>query len=400
MNYYNYKAKDASGRYQDGTIEAVDEKQAGALLRSHGLFVIRINPKVKLLSGDLSFMKGVSQSEVAHFTRYLATMLGTGLPLTDALSNLQSQSSPALAEVISSMTRDISGGSNLSDAMGRFPKVFNNLYFNLVRAGEASGTIDESLNRLADTLEKELDFKGKVTGAMVYPIIVVSAMGIIATIMMTVVIPKIAEVYKQFGADLPLPTQILITVSNFITNYTIVVIIVLAGVVIAYRSFKQTPAGDYFLSNLSFKIPVFGSLNKEVTLAVMTRTLGAMVGSGISILEALNIVADTVGNNIYREGLMIAAKDVEKGFPFSMSLKNDQNFPTIISQMVGIGEETGTMDKSLQRLAVFFEDSAERRVKTLTTALEPILILIMGVGVAGLAIAILMPMFNLVNVIK
>jgi type IV pilus assembly protein PilC len=400
MNTFNYRAKDKLGKVVLGQIEAVDDRQAAVMLRNRGLFVVDIKIRSGLLEAATAIRGGVSEQELANFTRYLATMLSTGLPLTDALSNLQSQASAALGEIIASVTRDISGGLSMSEAMGRFPKTFNHLYVSLVKAGETSGTVDEALSRLADTLEKQIEFKGKIKGAMVYPIIVVAAMFGIGGVMMTVVIPKISEVYKDFGSDLPLPTKILIMISDFLVHYTWLAGIIVAGIVALFIYYKRTPMGEYQISNLSYKLPIFGSLNKDVTFAVVCRTLGALVGSGIAILDALKIVANVAGNNIYRDGLTKAQSEVEKGFPLSMSLKNNPNYPSLIAQMVGIGEETGTIDQSLFRLASFYESSAERKVKVLTTALEPLLILVMGVGVGGLAIAVLLPMFNLVNVIK
>ncbi len=401
MQIFNYQGKDDHGRTVTGKVEAATDQQAANLLKNRGLFIISIKeakniPYLSLLSKR----SGVSGQELANFTRYLSTMLSTGLPLSDAFINLQQQSSPAFAEIIASMGRDVASGQSLSEVMKKYPKVFNNLYVSLVRAGEASGGIDKVLGRLADTLDRNEDFKGKVKGAMVYPAIVVTAMAGIGTLMITMVIPKISDVYKEFGAELPLPTKILIAISDFLTHYTILAAIVIIGIVFAVRQFKKTPAGDFFFSNLGFRLPVFGPLNQEVTFALLCRTLGAMVAAGISILEALKITADSLGNNVYRQGLLQAASEVEKGYPLSMSLKNNPIYPNIISQMVGIGEETGTIDKSLENLAVFFEGGAERKVKVLTTSMEPILILIMGAGVGGLAIAVLMPMFNLVNVIK
>ena len=397
MNKFNYRVKDEAGRYQSGEIEALDIKQAVNVLREHKLFVIKISPRSRFFSG----IRGrVSGADVAHFTRYLSTMLMAGLPLTESLSNLQDQTGGYFSEVISALARDVAGGSSLATAMARRPRVFSDLYINMVKSGEASGKVDEVLERLADSLDVEQDFKGKLQGAMVYPAIVVTIMFIVAIIMLLFVIPKISEAYAEFGADLPLPTQILIGVSSFVSGYLWLVILIGMILVGAFLYFKETPGAKYLLSNLSFELPIFGRLNKDVTFAIMSRTLGALVGSGVGILEALKITKGVVGTNIYREGLDQAILEVEKGFPLSLSLRNNQIFPSIIAQMVGIGEETGALDKSLERLAVFFEGAVERRLKVLTTALEPALMVIMGVGIAGLAVAVLMPMFNLVNVIK
>ncbi len=398
MNKFVYQAKDEKGRAARGEIEAADTKQAAEILRDHKLFVIKIAPK-KVWNFRIG--SGVPLREVAHFTRYLSTMLTAGLPLTAALSNLANQGGGgAFPGVVASLEREVAGGASLAAAMARHPKVFSELYVNLVKAGEASGKVDETLGRLADTLDQQLNFKAKVTGALVYPAIVVALMVVVATIMIVFVVPRVSEAYSQFGADLPLPTKILVNSSNFVTNYFWLVGIL--GVVIfgGFFYLGQTPPGKYFLANLGFRLPVFGQLNKEVTLAIMSRTLGALVGSGVAILDALKITRGVVGRNIYRDGLDRAITEVEGGYPLSASWRDSPDYPPIMGQMMAIGEEAGQVDKSLEHLAGFFEDSAERKLKILTTALEPALMIIMGVGVAGLAVAILFPMFNLVNVIK
>lgn len=403
MQVYNYKARDQQGKVKVGFVEAPDSRQAAAAIREHGLVVISITPKLESLSVDkmLGKLTGVSGGERVVFTRMLATMLTTGLPLSDALSNLRAQAtSQRLKEVIDGIIRDVQGGSALSGAMARYPDAFNDLYVNLMKAGEASGRLDQTLIRLADTLEKQQEFNSKIKGALIYPVIIVFAMVGVSIIMIMIVIPKISVVYKEFGADLPLPTMILITVSNLIINFWWAGLLIIFGTLFALRAFKATPSGEYIINNLSFKLPVLGSLNREVSLATFSRTLGTLVGSGISILEALRIVGETIGNNVYRKSLEECARQVEKGFPLSFPLRASSLYPTIVSQLVAVGEETGSLDQSLDRLAVFFEGNAERKVKTLTTAIEPMMIIVMGVGVAGLAIAVLMPMFNMVNVIK
>ncbi|HET7713304.1 MAG TPA: type II secretion system F family protein, partial [Patescibacteria group bacterium] len=280
------------------------------------------------------------------------------------------------------------------------PDIFPTIYIALLRAGEASGSMDKILTRLAEQMEQEREFRGKIKGALLYPAIVSIAMVLIGLAMMILVIPRIAEVYSTLGADLPLPTLILIFVSGIIQSTIIFMPFVLAGLIRAFGRFKRTPAGARALSNLGYRLPVFGPLNKMVTFAIMLRTFGALVGSGIPILDALKITKDTVGNNVYADGLAQAAIQVEKGSRLSIPLQANKSFPPIIGQMVAIGEETGKLDEVLVKLSIYFEQESDQRIKNLTTALEPIMIIVMGVGVAGLALAILLPMFNLVNVIK
>jgi type IV pilus assembly protein PilC len=274
------------------------------------------------------------------------------------------------------------------------------LYVNLVKAGEASGKVDDALGKLADTLEANLDFRAKVTGAMVYPMVIVVAMSAIGVFMITNIIPKISQVYQEFGAELPLPTKILIGLANILRNYTIVVVIIGVGVYFSIRSLRKNPLSDQMINDAFFKFPVMGQLNAEVTLAIICRTLGTLLGSGVAILDSLKIVSKIVGNNYFRAGLVEAAGFVEKGLPLSLALRRNPHFPVMMAQLVAIGEETGTLDQSLERLAKFYQTNAEQKVKTLTTLLEPLMILMMGGMVGGLALAVLLPMFNLVNVIK
>ena len=403
MNLFSYKVKDTKGKTKTGIIEGIDEHQSANDLRSQGYVVIDIKKNSLVLSPSLilSKLSTVSGQEKTSFTRMLSTMITTGLPLIDSLLNLrQTVSSTKLKDILGSVIKDLQNGSTLSDAMAKYPHIFNPLYISLVKAGEASGKLDGTLKRLSETMEKEQEFTGKVKGALIYPAIIVCAMGGVGLVMMVAVIPKISAVYKEMGASLPLPTQILITASDFMVNFWWLVLLILIGSISGFIAFNRTKQGGFLISNFMFKVPIFGSMNKEVAISLFCRILGVLIESGVSIMEALKISGYTLGNNSMKLDIDNAAKQVERGLPLSYPLKMSNNFPSIIAQMVSVGEETGTLDQSLQRLATFFEDSAERKVKGLTTALEPVMIIIMGIAVGGLAIAVLMPMFNLINVIK
>lgn len=405
MLQFNYKAKDKDGKTLSGVVESLNSASAAKTLQEHGLLVISVYEKRSLSLNSLqNFLPGakrVSGQEIATFTRLVSTMLKAGLPLIDALSNLVLQiKNTYFREVVRSILQDVQGGTSLSVAMKRYPNVFNNLYVSLVASGEASGKLDETMERLAEMLEADLDFKGKIKGAMIYPAIVVVAMSAVGVFMITTIIPKIAEVYEDFGAELPLPTRILIGISDIIRNYTIVVVIVLVLLYIGYRIFRKNPASDLMINNFFLSVPIIGQMNSEVELTIMTRTLGTLINSGVSILDALRIVSTAMDNNKYRLGLETATQTVEKGLPFSSAIRRNPDFAPIVSQLCAIGEETGTLGDSLNRLAKYYQESSERKVKGLTVALEPLMILIMGGMVGGLAVAVLLPMFNLVNVIK
>ena len=404
MKQFTYKARTLDGKNVTGLVESLSADQAARTLQERKLLVLTVTEKHffdwhNLAGGGLG--QRVSAREVATFTRLLSTMMTTGLPLTDALSNLVFQAKGGyFKEVLRSVFHDVQSGVSLSVSMSRFPKAFDELYVNLVKAGEASGKVDDALGKLADTLEANLDFRAKVTGAMVYPMVIVVAMSAIGVFMITNIIPKISQVYQEFGAELPLPTKILIGLANILRNYTIVVVIIGVGVYFSIRSLRKNPLSDQMINDAFFKFPVMGQLNAEVTLAIICRTLGTLLGSGVAILDSLKIVSKIVGNNYFRAGLVEAAGFVEKGLPLSLALRRNPHFPVMMAQLVAIGEETGTLGQSLERLAKFYQTNAEQKVKTLTTLLEPLMILMMGGMVGGLALAVLLPMFNLVNVIK
>lgn len=403
MAKYVYTAKDETGRVVQGNAEASDERQVATLLKDKHLVPIKISVfnDSMTVEGLFERFQGVSISEKAAFTRQLATMIAAGLPLTESLNILQNQvSSKKLKSALTNSLREVESGTQLSTAFAKYPDIFPNIYIALLRAGEASGSMDKILTRLAEQMEQEREFRGKIKGALLYPAIVSGAMVLIGLAMMVLVIPRIAEVYSTLGADLPLPTLVLIFISNIVQSTLIFMPFIFIGLILAFQHFRKTPAGARTLSNLGYRLPVFGPLNKMVTFAIMLRTFGALVGSGIPILDALRITKDTVGNNVYADGLDKAAIQVEKGSRLSIPIQANKSFPPIIGQMIAIGEETGKLDEVLGKLSIYFEQESDQKIKNLTTALEPIMIIVMGVGVAGLALAILLPMFNLVNVIK
>lgn len=403
MAKFSYSAKDETGRSVSGSAEATDERQVATLLKEKRLIPIKIRPASDEITveGLLERLQGVSITEKAAFTRQLATMIAAGLPLTEALNIMQNQvSSGKLKSALSNALREVESGTPLSTAFSRYPDIFPNIYIALLRAGEASGSLDKIMTRLAEQMEQEREFRGKIRGALIYPAIVSIAMILIGLAMMILVIPKIAEVYATLGAELPLPTQILIVISGLIQQTVIFYPVLLILAILGFRKLQLSKSGSRMLSNISYQVPVFGPLNKMVTMAIMVRTFGALVGAGIPILEAIRITRDTVGNSVYGDGLEAAAVQVEKGSRLSGPLQANKAFPPIVGQMVAIGEETGKLDEVLTKLATYFEQEADQRIKNLTTALEPIMIVVMGFAVAGLALAILLPMFNLVNVIK
>lgn len=397
MNVYQYKAKTKKNETIFGKVEATTVHEASAALRERGLFVISVtqyqeNSIVKLLK-----FSRVTPNDTVNFTRQLSTMITAGLPLTDALLILQTQSAPAMQKIIDVVRRDVEGGQTLAKSLEKHPKVFSQVYISLVRAGESAGVIDKVLARLADTLEKQKEFRSKTKGALIYPMIVMAAMGIVGFIMMVFVIPKLTAMYKDFGAKLPGPTLVLISLSNFMSTFWYLVIGGVIGGIFLFKAYQKTPAGRLRVDRLKLKMPIFGPIQTKVALVELTRTLSLLISAGISLLTALEIVLDALENRVFHDALATVAKSVEKGQSLSTALARSEEFPILMNQMVSVGEETGKLDEVLLKLSTYFESESEMAVKGLTTAMEPLIMIVLGVGVGFLIVAIILPIYNLTN---
>ncbi len=399
MKRFIYKAKDKTGKLVTGEVEASTIEVAAKLVHGRGLVVISLTPVRESLFGIIKKLRErITVGDVTTFTRQLATMINAGLPITDALVILRTQTSGAMQKVVAQILSDIEGGESLSASLSRHPKVFSPTYIALIKSGELGGVIDEVLARLADNMEKQQEFKGKVSGALIYPAIIVVGMFVVAIVMMVFVIPKLMALYGEFNAKLPMATKILITISNaFVKFWPIFLVVGVVGFY-AFMAYRRTPKGRRKTDELIFKLPIIGELQKQVVLTELTRTLSLMVGSGVSILDALNISAGVVGNVVLSDALKDAAKQVEKGFPIAYSFsKHPEAFPFILSQMIAVGEETGKMQEVLQKVSHVFEIESDQKVKALTSAIEPLVMIILGLGVGFLVIAIILPIYNLTS---
>jgi len=402
MPTYFYKAKNAQGQETRGTVEVGDQKQALAILREKNIYPFFLKEKTEnFLTFILKrLIYRVTLTDVSTFTRQLATMISAGLPLTEALVLLKSQGKPALAEATEGILRDVEGGLSLAGALEQHPKIFSPVYVSLVRAGESAGVLDNILNRMADNLESQREFQAKIKGAMIYPIVIVTGMILVATIMMIFVIPKLLSLYQEFDAQLPAATKALISISNLSVRFWWVVLLGLVGLAYAYKMFNSKKSGKRKIDEFKFKIPVAGKLINQTTLAEFTRTLGLLIGAGVPITEALEISAKTANNLVIEEGIEIANKQVEKGLPLSSAIAKNEFFPPIVSQMLSVGEETGKLDEVLLKVSKYFQSESEESLKGLTTAIEPLIMIVLGVGVGFLIIAIIVPIYNLTSQIK
>ncbi len=399
MALYRYLAKDPEGKPVSGEVESIDEASLVKILQQENLIPIEIkvkNAKSGSIPLPFSFGGGVSYTELVGFTRQLSTMISAGLPLTDSLVILQKQTkSASFAKTLAQVVADIEGGLSLSQSLGAHPKIFTMVYIKLIEAGETGGVLDKVLLKLADSLEKEREFKGKTKGAFVYPAIVVSVMVVVMSLMMIFVIPKLTSLYAEIGTQLPLITRIMIGISDFLRNFWWLVILCIGGFVFAFRTYAKTPKGEDMVSKLVLALPVWGKLRKTLILAEFTRTLGLLIGTGIPIITALKVVRDILSNSTFRDGIDVAMQRVERGSPLHMPLSQNPNFPPIISQMIRVGEETGKMDEVLGRLSLYFEQEGENMTRNLTTALEPIILVVLGVSVGVLVLSIILPIYNL-----
>lgn len=398
MKTFQYKVRDRDGNPSSGLLDAVDDKQAANVLRSKGLLITGLYEadqlNIEALMGRFSKPKA---DEISNFTRQMATMIGSGLPLVEALKILKGQSGAGLKPVIEKILTDVEGGSTLADAVANSEGGFSSVYVAMVRAGESAGVLDQVMAKLADALDKQREFRSKTKGAMVYPAIISIAMVVIAAIMMVFVVPKLTAMYKDFGAELPGPTKALMAVSDFAVNYWYAVIIVVSLAVFFFSSWSKTEVGGLVVEQLTFRVPIWGKLKKDVILTEFARTISVLLGAGIPILDALNIVSNTLGSKVYAAGIKQAAVYVEKGISLAEAITRLEMFPPILSQMISVGEETGKLDSVLTKLAIFYESESEIKVKALTTAIEPLIMIIMGIGVGFLVIAVIMPIYNLTS---
>lgn len=399
MKRFNYKAKDKTGKLVVGEVEASSQLVAAKLVRQKGLTVIAITPARETIFSSIRKLRDrITMADVSTFTRQLATMVNAGLPITEALLILRQQTKGAMQKVVAQILTDVEGGESLSIATARHPKVFSPTYIALLKAGEVGGVMDEVLTRLADSLEKQQEFSGKVKGALIYPAIIVVGMFVVGLVMMIFVIPRLTSLYGDFNAQLPTATKILIGISNFFVRLWPLLLITIGGGLWGFSAYRKTPAGKRRTDELIFKLPIIGELQKEVLLTELTRTLSLMIGAGVSILEALNISAGVVGNEVVASALRDSSKQVEKGFPIAYSFsKHPEAFPFILSQMVAVGEETGKMEEVLGKVSHVFEVESDQKVKALTSAVEPLVMIVLGLGVGFLVIAIILPIYNLTS---
>lgn len=399
MAMFAYQGRSTAG-LQKGEIEAPDRVAAVGELRKRAILVTQISEKT---GGRTPVRLGskVKDKEMAIFTRQFSTMIDAGLPLVHCLNILAEQSeSRNLRGVTSNVARSVEQGSTLAESLRKHPRTFNDLYTNMVDVGETGGILDVVLQRLAVYIEKAAALKSKVKSAMVYPASIIGVAFMVIVFMLTFVIPSFAAMFKDMGADLPLPTQIVIGLSDFVRGYFLLILAAMVGCVFAMRSYCRTENGKATIDALLLKVPVFGHLIRKVAVARFTRTLGTLVQSGVPILEGLRITATTAGNKVVEKAVLQCRASVTEGKTLTEPLKGSGVFPPMVTQMISVGEQTGALDAMLSKIADFYDDEVNTAVNTLTSLLEPIMIVFLGVVVGGLVVAMYLPIFKLVTLIK
>jgi len=402
MPYFKFEGKNKEGKVIKGTVEAGGRDQAVKILRERSIVVVSLEEKGTSFFGKVTAPLGkfsrIKEDQIVVFTRQLSTMISAGLPLAQALTLLQSQARSAkFKELLKEASAILEGGAPLSKAFEAHPDVFDPLYINLVKAGESSGALDKIFERLADKYEQRKEFRAKTKGAMIYPAIIFFGMVGVMALMLLFVVPKVTSMYSSMELELPLPTKILIGVSNAALEGWWVMILGVVLVVAGLKKFRATRQGEYFFAKLSFKIPIIGRVAMNSDLVEITSTLGLLMSSGVPITEALEIVSGSVKNKLYKDVISHSIAGVKKGASLSSSFGKSTYIPPIVPQMLAVGEETGKADEILFKMADYFQAETDQVVKNLSTAIEPVVLVMLGVMVGVMVLAIIMPIYKLTS---
>ncbi len=397
MSVYKYRARNRDGKIINGAVEAITESEAAELLREKGMYVLSLNQT--RAGGGKSWnvnLGKVKHKDVVVFSRQLAVMISATVPIVQALRILAKQTTnPLFVEKIIDIANDVEGGMKLSASMARSKKTFSNFYVSMVKSGETSGRLDEVLEYLADQMEKDYDLVSRIKGAMIYPIFVISGMIVVGFIMMAFVIPKMTKLLTEAGAELPFLTKVLIAVSEFIANNFILIIIAVVVAIVFIRVWTRSRAGKIAWDTMKIKFPIFGPLFKKIYIVRFTRSLSTLIKGGVPIATALRITAEVVDNEAYEELIMQTVLEVEGGNSLATVFVKSDLMPTMLPQMMIIGERTGKLDLVLEKLSGFYTREIDNMVNALTSLIEPLILVIMGVGVGVMVAAIMLPIFQL-----
>jgi len=397
MPAFVWKGKTRDGKVVSGERVADNKEMVMQILRRDQILVSSVKEKGRELALP-KFGGGVPAKDLAIFTRQFSVMIDAGLPLVQCLEILGSQQeNKTFAKVLQQTRMDVEGGASLADAMRKHPKAFDDLYTNMIAAGEAGGILDTILKRLATYIEKNVKLKAQVKGAMVYPVAVISIAAIVITVILWKVIPTFAAMFAGLNAELPLPTRFVIALSNWLVRLLPFIIVGGILITVAFKRYYATHGGRRMVDGIILKMPVFGTLMRKIAVARFCRTLSTLISSGVPILDGLEITARTAGNAIIEDAIMFVRKGVESGLTVAQPLKETGVFPPMVIQMIGVGEQTGALDAMLSKIADFYEEEVDQAVANLLTLMEPIMILFLGVTVGGIIVAMYLPLFDLIS---
>ena len=399
MPVFAYSARNSTGEIMSGEIELPTRDEVVGWLHRQRLRPVTVNAKAKDI--NITFGTGIKTREVVIFTRQFATMINSGLPLVQSLTILAEQTeNKAFAKIITEVLNDIQSGQTLADSMRKHPKVFTELYVNMVAAGEAGGILDTILLRLAVFLEKNDALVRKIKSAMTYPAVMLFVVIACTTILLWKVVPVFAGIFVDAGLELPLPTKVVLAASSFLQSYLWLMILAWVAIGFGIRQYYKTDGGQLVIDRLLLNLPVLGGMLRKSAVSRFTRTLGTLVSSGVSILEGLQITARTAGNRVIHDAVMASRASIAGGATIAEPLKASGVFPPMVVQMINVGEQTGGLDEMLSKIADFYDDEVDAAVGALTSILEPIMIVVMGVVIGGMVVAMYLPMFDMIKAVQ
>ncbi len=397
MPVYLWEGKNRKGEVQKGEFEANSPDEVRAMMSRRGITPSKVKKKPKDLFENVSFLQPrVTENDVILFARQFSTMIDAGLPIIQCLDILHNQQeNKTFKKMLRQITESVEGGSTLAEALKKYPKHFDDLFTNMIAAGEAGGILDTILRRLAGYLEKAAALKRKVKGAMTYPAIVLVVALLVVGVILVYVIPVFQEMFADMGGELPVPTQVVVKISNFVQSKILYIIGAVILLAIAFRRFYQTEKGRKIMDKVILKLPVFGILLRKVAVAKFTRTMGTMLSSGVAILEALDIVAKTSGNRTIEDAIYKVRSGIAEGRTMADPLIESKVFPSMVCQMIAVGESTGALDSMLEKIADFYDEEVDQAVNNLTAMIEPVMMVFLGVTIGGLVISMYLPIFKM-----
>ncbi len=400
METYVWSGKTRDGKRQKGELAARNKDEVISIMRKQNIMVTSVATRSKKLSIKLPFGSSVGDKDIAVFTRQFATMIDAGLPLVQCLDILSKQAdNKSFASVINEIRQDVEAGSTYADSLKKHPAVFGDLYVNMVAAGELGGILDTILNRLSKYIEKNIRLKRQVKAALFYPATIVAVAFIVIVVLLVYVIPIFAKMFTDFGGTLPAPTRMVIGASNFMRGNILIIIGILVAVILGARKYYKTQNGRMVVDNIVLKMPVFGMLARKISVAKFTRTLGTLISSGVPILDGLEIVAKTSGNKVVEKAIYATRQSISEGKTLSEPLETTKVFPPMVVQMIAVGETTGALDAMLSKIADFYDEEVDSTVGILTSLLEPILMIFLGIVIGFIVVAMYLPIFKMAGTI-